>query len=66
MPLNQSSVLLMILSFVDSTDAPYNSEGVPASQLRKLHLNDDDQAFMSKVKAQGESEITCCLILLET
>lgn len=38
----------------DQFDAPYNSQGVPLSQLRKLQLSDDDRALMNKVKNQGE------------
>ena len=36
-----------------NTEVPYNTENVPLSQLRRLHLCDDDQAFMNKVKSQG-------------
>lgn len=35
-------------------DAPYNTQGVPLSQLRKLQLSEDDRALMNKVKTQGE------------
>ncbi|XP_065221481.1 uncharacterized protein LOC135846364 isoform X3 [Planococcus citri] len=36
-----------------NSDVPYNTENVPLSQLRRLHLCDDDQAFMNKVKSQA-------------
>ncbi|RZF35827.1 hypothetical protein LSTR_LSTR017368 [Laodelphax striatellus] len=35
---------------------PYNSQGVPLSQLRKLQLSDDDRALMNKVKTQVDEE----------
>jgi len=34
----------------------YNTEGLPLSQLRRLHLQDDDKAFMNRVKAQGKGQ----------
>lgn len=37
----------------DQLDGTYNTQGVPVSQLRKLHLTDDDRALMNKVKTQG-------------
>ncbi|XP_054290090.1 uncharacterized protein LOC129005277 isoform X2 [Macrosteles quadrilineatus] len=40
----------------DQNDAPYNSQGVPLSQLRKLQLSDDDRALMDKVKSQVDDE----------
>ncbi len=50
-----------VYDFADSTDlnanTPYNTEGVPLSQLRKLRLNDDDKEFMNKVKAQGKFSV---------
>lgn len=41
---------------VDQIDSPYNSQGVPLSQLRKMQLSDDDRALMNKVKSQGEHQ----------
>lgn len=43
----------MLYTGADQNDAPYNSQGVPLSQLRKLQLSDDDRALMDKVKSQG-------------
>ncbi|XP_075217167.1 uncharacterized protein LOC142322226 isoform X3 [Lycorma delicatula] len=42
---------------VDQVDMPYNSQGVPVSQLRKLQLSDDDRALMNKVKTQVSDTI---------
>jgi hypothetical protein len=46
---------------LDSTDSSsnmlYSADGVPLSQLRKLHLHNDDQTFMNRVKAQGKNAI---------
>nr|XP_018902649.1 PREDICTED: uncharacterized protein LOC109034133 isoform X2 [Bemisia tabaci] len=35
----------------------YNTAGVPLSQLRKMHLSDDDKALMDKVKSQVTNAI---------
>ncbi|KAL6953414.1 hypothetical protein U1Q18_050719, partial [Sarracenia purpurea var. burkii] len=40
-----------------SSEVPFNTENVPLSQLRRLHLCDDDQAFMNKVKSQVDEDI---------
>lgn len=54
-PDTQSSVCLGNAN--DQMDAPYNSQGVPLSQLRKLQLSEDDRALMNKVKTQGKSSL---------
>lgn len=41
----------------DQMDAPYNTQGVPLSQLRKLQLSEDDRALMNKVKTQVSDTI---------
>ncbi|RZF48346.1 hypothetical protein LSTR_LSTR015889 [Laodelphax striatellus] len=43
-------------AYSPSEDMPYNSQGVPLSQLRKLQLSDDDRALMNKVKTQVDEE----------
>lgn len=50
----------------DQMDAPYNTQGVPLSQLRKLQLSEDDRALMNKVKTQGKHTVFVYLSILQS